>query len=61
MEQFPMSEYVKDNDQPHGWKVISYSKGKSSGNKDEGAPMTAEAMDEGADGVSEGEEIPDEQ
>ncbi|KAI1628279.1 Pro-apoptotic serine protease nma111 [Exophiala viscosa] len=58
---FPMSEYVKDPDQPHGWKVISYSKGKKSGSKDDGAPMTAEAMDEGADGASEGEEAPDEQ
>lgn len=54
-----MSEYVKDPSHPNGWKVISYSKGKKSGMKDDGAPMTAEAMDEGADGGSEGEEVPD--
>jgi hypothetical protein len=53
-----MSEYVKDTSRPDGWKVISYgAKGKKS-EKGEGAPITAEGMDEGGDEPS-GDEAPD--
>ncbi|KAJ4523307.1 hypothetical protein HRR78_000803 [Exophiala dermatitidis] len=58
---FPMSEYVKDDSKPTGWRVISYSgKGKQAGGKHDGAPITAEGMDEEA-GASEGDgdEAPD--
>lgn len=56
-----MSEYVKDSSRPNGWKVISYGgKGKNPGNKIDGAPVTAEGMDEAVEG-SEGEEGPDEE
>jgi len=45
-----MSEYVKDPSQPNGWKTISYD---SAGSKKtmviDGAPVTAEGMDEGGD------------
>ena len=55
-----MSEYVKDINKPNGWKVISYGgKGKKSGTKDDGAPVTAEAMDEEGDDGSEVDEAPD--
>ncbi len=55
-----MSEYVKDPSQPNGWKVISYdAQGKQSGNNSEGVPVTAEGMDEDADGGSDGGEAPD--
>lgn len=54
-----MSEYVKDVSRPNGWKVISYrGKGKK-GNREDGAPVTAEAMDEEGDDGSEGDEAPD--
>lgn len=57
-----MSEYVKDSSRPNGWKVISYGdKGKKRGNKSDGAPVTAEGMDEGAEGSDGGEEGPDEE
>jgi len=57
---FPMSEYVKDPSQPNRWKVISYdAHGKKSGGKHEGVPVTAEAMDEDANGGSDGDEAPD--
>ncbi|RVX66593.1 Pro-apoptotic serine protease [Exophiala mesophila] len=56
---FPMSEYVKDVNQPNGWKVISYrGKGKRA-NREDGAPVTAEAMDEEGDDASDGDEAPD--
>jgi hypothetical protein len=43
-----MSEYVKDAAQPGGWKAISYhSAGKNSGGDSDGAPLTAEGMEEG--------------
>lgn len=49
-----MSQYVKDEGKPTGWKVISYGdKGKK---KDKGAPVTADGMDELADDGSDGEE-----
>lgn len=54
-----MSEYVKDPNQGNSWKTISYgAKGKRT-TKDDGAPVTADAMDEGADEASDGEEAPD--
>lgn len=57
-----MSEYVKDPSRPNGWKVISYGgKGKKGGNKEDGAPVTAEAMDEGGEDASDVEEAPDQQ
>jgi hypothetical protein len=40
-----MSEYVKDSTKSTGWKTVSYRKGKS---KADGAPITADGMDEGA-------------
>ena len=42
-----MSMYVKDSDTSTGWKVVSYS--DSNKKTDDGAPVTAEGMDEGAD------------
>jgi hypothetical protein len=43
-----MSEYVKDPGQVSGWKSISYpSVGRQSGGDSDGAPLTAEGMDEG--------------
>ena len=55
---FPMSEYVKDPTRPAGWKTISYdSKGKKRAMVVDGAPVTADGMDEGGDdGVSDVEE-----
>ena len=45
-----MSEYVKDPTQPNGWKSISYgSFGKRKTAEIDGAPVTAEGMDEGAE------------
>lgn len=59
VKQFPMSEYVKDP--VNGWKSISYdSAGKRKTTVVDGAPVTAEAMDEGGgDGGSDMEEGPD--
>ncbi len=52
-EQFPMSEYVKDPANPSGWKTIAYqSAGKHGGGESDGAPLTAEGMEEG-DGESD--------
>lgn len=52
-----MSEYIKDVSKPQGWKVISYSRRSSKSN--EGAPVTAEGMDEEGGDASDGEEAPD--
>lgn len=46
-----MSQYVKDEEKPTGWKVISYRKQTG-----EGAPVTADGMDEGSGDGSEAEE-----
>lgn len=46
-----MSLYVKDTEKPTGWKVQSYRKKTG-----EGAPVTADGMDEGADEGSDVEE-----
>lgn len=48
---FPMSEYAR---RENGWKVISHRR------KEDGAPITAEGMDEGGDD-SGGEEGPDDE
>jgi hypothetical protein len=54
-----MSEYVKDP--VNGWKSISYdSAGKKKTTVVDGAPVTADGMDEGGDdGGSDMEEMPD--
>lgn len=52
-----MSQYIKDETRPTGWRVVSYSNNKQK--KDEGAPVTADGMEEGADDGSGGEEEPD--
>lgn len=52
-----MSEYVKDPKKPQGWKVISFGKRTSKSN--DGAPVTADGMDEEGADASEGEEAPD--
>ncbi|KAK5938663.1 hypothetical protein PMZ80_008854 [Knufia obscura] len=49
---FPMSEYVKDTSKPAGWRTVSYRR------RNDGAPVTADAMDEGAE-ESGGEEGPE--
>ena len=55
-----MSEYVKDSGRPNGWKVISNGgKGRKSGSKDDGAPVTAEGMEEEGGNGSEVDEGPD--
>ncbi len=52
-----MSEYVKDGTKSKGWKQVSLSKkGKQ---KDDGAPVTADGMEEEGDEGSEGDEAPD--
>lgn len=54
-----MSEYVKDAGQTSGWKTISYhSAGKQNGGESDGAPLTAEGMDErgGSEQGDEGDE-----
>jgi hypothetical protein len=52
-----MSEYVKDPGQVSGWKTISYrSVGKQSGGDSDGAPLTAEGMDEGGGDSDDGGE-----
>jgi len=49
---FPMSEYVKDTSKPATWKIVSHRRSS------DGAPVTAEGMDEeGAD--DGGEEVPE--
>ena len=52
-----MSEYVVDPSRPSGWKTISYSKKKLT--DADGAPVTADGMDEGGDGGSDADEAPD--
>ena len=47
-----MSQYVKDEEKPTGWKVISYHRKQT----EEGAPVTADGMDEGSGDGSEAEE-----
>ena len=55
-----MSEYAKDPLKENKWKTISYGhKGKKRSSETDGAPMTADGMDEGADETG-GEEAPDE-
>lgn len=51
-----MSEYVKDTSRPQGWKMVSY---KKHGRKDDGAPITADQMDESMDDASEAEPEPE--
>lgn len=52
-----MSEYVKDPAKPSGWKTISYqSAGKHSGGDSDGAPLTAEGMDEGGGDSDDGDD-----
>jgi len=51
---FPMSEYAKDPSNPAGWRTASYRK------RNDGAPVTADAMDEGAE-ESGGEEGPEDE
>lgn len=53
-----MSEYVKDPSSTSGWKTISYGKRQVRG---DGAPVTAEGMDEEGGGASEGDEGPDDE
>lgn len=51
-----MSEYIKDSAKASGWKTISYrSGGKHSGGDSDGAPLTADGMDEGAGDADDGE------
>jgi hypothetical protein len=57
--QFPMSEYVKDASKEKKWKTISYGhKGRRRATETDGAPLTADGMDEGAADESGGEEAP---
>jgi len=58
---FPMSEYVKDTSRDSKWRTISYGrKGRKLLGETDGAPMTADGMDEGGADESGGEEAPDE-
>lgn len=53
-----MSEYVKDPSNSKGWKIITHdSKGKREQRKADadGAPLTADGMDEGRESGAEGE------
>ena len=52
-----MSEYVKDSSRATGWKTVSY--GKKGKKRDEGAPVTADGMDEGGSDGSDGDAEPD--
>lgn len=52
-----MSQYVKDDEKPTGWRVVSYANNNKQ--KDEGAPVTAEGMEEEGGDESGGEEEPD--
>ena len=58
-----MSEYVKESSNAKGWKVVSYeSKGRKESRKatdSDGAPLTADGMDEAGTSEREGEEGPD--
>jgi len=51
-----MSEYVKDPTKPTGWKTVSHSKRST---RNDGAPVTAEGMDEGAEDMGDGDEAPE--
>ena len=51
---FPMSEYVRKEEPGSGWKVVSYRRKAG----EDGAPITADAMDEGGEG-SDVEDEPD--
>ena len=52
-----MSEYLKDETTSKGWRQVPY--GKNRKERDDGAPVTADGMDEGADDGSDGDEAPD--
>ena len=52
VKQFPMSEYVKDVAEPKGWKTILYNSAgqkRAASDESDGAPLTADGMDEGAE------------
>lgn len=52
-----MSEYIKDSTEPSGWKNISYaSAGVHAGNDNDGAPLTADGMDEAGGASDDGGE-----
>ena len=51
-----MSEYVKDSSKARGWKMVSY---KKRGRAEDGAPITAEGMDESMDDAEEGDAEPE--
>lgn len=54
-----MSEYVKDTSKDNKWRTISYGhKGRKRATETEGAPMTADGMDEGGADDSGGEDGP---
>ncbi|RDH26310.1 PDZ-like domain-domain-containing protein [Aspergillus welwitschiae] len=51
---FPMSEYIKDQSQPPGWRTVSHDKDKyKDGIAPDAANLNPDAMDEGFDGVSD--------
>ncbi|RDH38364.1 trypsin-like serine protease [Aspergillus welwitschiae] len=51
---FPMSEYIKDQSQPSGWRTVSHDKDKyKDGIAPDAANLNPDAMDEGFDGVSD--------
>jgi hypothetical protein len=53
-----MSQYIKDEDSAAGWKVVSSR--RQGAKKQEGAPVTADGMDEGADdGDGDGDAEPE--
>ncbi|RMZ87575.1 hypothetical protein DV736_g5198, partial [Chaetothyriales sp. CBS 134916] len=54
---FPMSEYIKDEKSAKGWRQVSHN--KRGIYRDEGAPLTADGMDEGGADASDGEAAPD--
>ena len=58
-----MSEYVKDPSEGKGWKVVSHeSKGWKAAHRatdSQGAPLTADGMDEGGASEGEGDEAPE--
>ncbi|RMZ82621.1 hypothetical protein DV738_g1699, partial [Chaetothyriales sp. CBS 135597] len=54
---FPMSEYIKDEENALGWRHVSYT--DHGIQQDEGAPVTADGMDEGGAEASDGEAAPD--
>ncbi|KKK19515.1 hypothetical protein ARAM_003488 [Aspergillus rambellii] len=50
---FPMSEYVKDDAQPSGWRTISHDKNQRDGIAADVANLNPDAMDEGFEGGSD--------